>query len=98
VTVVIRLDVPHSNSKTGGQMQGYWSPGGGGLKMVPMNSLGRVSYLCSLFSNNYRPMTHRSATIHERDQPTPNCQPTNDITTPSVSVCASRYSEWLWGS
>ena len=38
-----------------------------------------------VFSSNDRPTTHRLATIHERDQPT------NDVTTRSVAICASHY-------
>ena len=48
-----------------------------------------------VFTSNYRPTTHRLATIHERDQPTTNDQPTNDITTLYIALCASQshYSE-----
>ena len=37
-----------------------------------------------VFNSNYRHRTHRSATIHERDQPT------NDVTTRSIAKCVCR--------
>jgi len=68
-----------------------------------------------VFDDNCRSPTHRSATIHERDQPTSVIHSysfnvhfditqlqtdrvemtTNNITTPSTSICDSHYSDQI---